>query len=355
MASHGYASVDASRINRGIVSALSKHLSGLSIDQNVSSVGGQDIVSLLNNFLHLSEKEGALNTTEVLKWTEFANNFLTDAEAHDASLKYLNEHLSQKAVLLGDGLKTSAADIVVFSALHSFVSLPSDSEVKKVPHIFRWMDYIQNKEDFGGAFETIVVKKPGFEPHKRTSGDGKIIEEKKKLKEKEPVEKDVEVSITVLSIQIGLILKAWKHPSADSLLVEEIDLGDGNIRQVVSGLAKYYSPDDLVNRRVVLVTNVKPGKLRDVTSCGLVLCASNQDHTAVEPLLPPEGAMLGEHVMFSGFEGKPEDVLNPKKKQLEKITSHLYTDDKGVATFMGVPFMTSDGPCTSSIFNGGIK
>ncbi|CAH8280032.1 unnamed protein product [Arabidopsis lyrata] len=49
------------------------------------------------------------------------------------------------------------------------------------------------------------------------------------------------------------------------------------------------------------------------------------------------------------IEGKPEDVLNPKKKQLEKITPGLYTDENGVATYKGIPFMTSAGPCTSRI------
>lgn len=169
------------------------------------------------------------------------------------------------------------------------------------------------------------------------------------------IEKDKEVSISLLNIQVGLVRRAWKHPSADSLLVEEIDIGDTKLRQVVSGLAKYCSSDELTNRRVVLITNVKHGKLRDVMSEGLVLCASNGDHTRVEPLLPPEGAKLGERVSFSGHEGKPEDVLNPKKKQLEKITPHLFTDAEGVAKFKGIPFMTSDGPCKSSIPNASIK
>eukprot|EP00268_Persea_americana_P009475 TRINITY_DN137_c2_g1_i3.p1 TRINITY_DN137_c2_g1~~TRINITY_DN137_c2_g1_i3.p1 ORF type:complete len:112 (+),score=19.42 TRINITY_DN137_c2_g1_i3:151-486(+) len=111
----------------------------------------------------------------------------------------------------------------------------------------------------------------------------------------------------------------------------------------------------MTNRHVVLITNVKPGKLRDVMSAGLVLCASNQDHTVVEPLLPPEAATIGECISFSGHEGKPEDVLNPKKKQLEKITPHLYTDGSGIATYKGIPFMTSAGPCRSSIPNASIK
>ncbi|KAI3793156.1 hypothetical protein L1987_35771 [Smallanthus sonchifolius] len=134
-----------------------------------------------------------------------------------------------------------------------------------------------------------------------------------------------------------------------------IDVGEGKCRQVVSGLAKYCSPDELTNRLVALITNVKPGKLRDVVSEGLVLCASNADHTVVEPLIVPEGAKFGECVTFSGHEGKPEDVLNPKKKQLDKITPNLFTDDKGVATFKGVPFMTSAGPCISAISNASIK
>ncbi|CAA6656959.1 unnamed protein product [Spirodela intermedia] len=221
---------------------------------------------------------------------------------------------------------------------------------------FSGLSIDQNKEEFGGAFKKIAVQKHAFEPHvKKGSSRWQGNRGKEKDEGKEPVEKDVEVKVSVLNIQVGLIRTARKHPSADSLLMEEIDLGDGNVRQVVSGLAKYYSPEDLVNRRVVLITNVKPGKLRDMTSSGLVLCASNEDHTVVEPLLPPEGAVLGERISFSGYDGKPEDVLNPKKKQLEKITPHLFTDGNGVATFKGVPFMTSAGPCTSTVSNAAIK
>ncbi|KAL6980845.1 hypothetical protein U1Q18_022482 [Sarracenia purpurea var. burkii] len=258
----------------------------------------------------------------------------------------------------------------------------------------RWVDYIQNKEDFGNTFEQILVEKDKFEPPalkivdkvvvdsnaknnvqgmkdtisvekvssskrpadvEKVRGDSQATIEQKILPEKVPDEKDKDISVSLLKIQVGLIRKAWKHPSADSLLVEEIDTGDAKLRQVVSGLAKYCTPDELTNRRVVLITNVKPGKLRDVMSEGLVLCASSEDHTIVEPIIPPEGAKVGECVSFSGHEGKPEHILNPKKKQLEKITPHLFTDDKGVATFKGIPFMTSAGPCTSSIPKASIK
>lgn len=350
------------------------------------------------------------NLPEVTKWSEFGNRFSAEPEA---AINRLNEELSDKTVLLGYGIQISEADKTVYSALHSFVSQLSEADMQKYPNVIRWMDYVQNKEDFGGALPAIVVKKQQFEhfcsinvdktsateaskkvvqasskdvvktsdakASKKVSESSKDAENaekkinaakdstgkkdsKKATKEsktnqpdKDSSEKEVEISVAILNIQVGLIRKAWKHPSADSLLVEEIDLGDGNVRQVVSGLAKYCDPENLTNRRVALITNVKPGKLRDVMSAGLVLCASNQDHTVVEPLIPPEGAIIGERITFSGYDGKPEDVLNPKKKQLEKITPHLYTDDNGVATYKGVPFMTSAGPCTSSISKASIK
>ncbi|OWM90684.1 hypothetical protein CDL15_Pgr020989 [Punica granatum] len=104
---------------------------------------------------------------------------------------------------------------------------------------------------------------------KKPKADTEPNQEKKKVPEAEAVAKD-ELSVSLLNIRVGLIRKAWKHPSADSLLVEEIDIGETKARQVVSGLAKYCSPDSLTNRRVVLVRNVKPRKLRDVLSEGLV-------------------------------------------------------------------------------------
>ncbi|XXG85994.1 hypothetical protein AAC387_Pa11g0988 [Persea americana] len=388
-----------SKRNSAIVSALSKHLSFDPKNFPAESIREHDIKDLFLNILKLSENGSLLkNKDQVMTWIEFANSFPVEPEAFHAMLKRLNEDLIQSSVLLGDGLNPSEADIVVFSALHYFVSRLPKSDLQKLMHVMRWMDYIQNKEDFGEVFEKISVEKSSIDsqvsklaenleklevdpsakrgsqgskivdklevdstsssnrsvPVKKATGDVKASEEKKQP-QKESVEKDTETSVSLLNIQVGVIRKAWKHPSADSLLVEEIDLGNGNVRQVVSGLAKYCTPEEMTNRHVVLITNVKPGKLRDVMSAGLVLCASNQDHTVVEPLLPPEAATIGECISFSGHEGKPEDVLNPKKKQLEKITPHLYTDGSGIATYKGIPFMTSAGPCRSSIPNASIK
>lgn len=378
---------------KSVVLALCKHLSLDPIVVPADSLGS-DIKGLYLNIATASG-HGVNQSDEVLKWVAFAEDFPAAPDASFENLKRLNDELSGKSVLLGNGLKPSEADVIVYSVIHPSLINLSDTNKEKLPHVFRWIDYIQHKQEFVGLFEEILLQKPGFEPpvtkpvvaveadlksnkteqstknvnkpEADTKKDKNKAEAKEKPANKEPTkakakpadkevaEKENEVSVSLLNIQVGLIRKAWKHPSADSLLVEEIDVGEAKARQVVSGLAKYCSPDELTNRRVVLITNVKPGKLRDVVSEGLVLCASNEGPTTVEPLLPPEGAKIGERISFSGIDGKPEDVLNPKKKQLEKITPHLFTDDKGVATYKGIPFMTSGGPCTSSISRATIK
>ncbi|KAK1421365.1 hypothetical protein QVD17_23639 [Tagetes erecta] len=379
---------------RTIVSALCKSRS-LDATKFLDDLGN-DLKSLSINIM----KTAYENNEEFNKWVTFAENFPSDSKACSKSLSQLNEYLTEHAVLGGGGYTSSDADIIVFSTVHPYVISLPNSDKNKLPHLMRWMDYIQSTLDFGELFKRIVLEKVPFDPplakptakggaepstkkpesstkkaasnakaansgadsekksdvlNKQAAGKTEAATEKKKLPEKVPDDKDKELSVSLLKIQVGLIRKASKHPSADSLLVEEIDVGEGKSRQVVSGLAKYCSPEELTNRLVALITNVKPGKLRDVVSEGLVLCASNADHTTVEPLIVPEGAKIGECVTFSGHEGKPEDVLNPKKKQLDKITPNLFTDDKGVATFKGVPFMTSAGPCTSTISNASIK
>ena len=67
---------------------------------------------------------------------------------------------------------------------------------------------------------------------------------------------------------------------ADKLLVSQIKIGD-ETRQIVSGIAKYYDPSELVGKKVVVVTNLAPVKLRGVLSEGMILAASDKKHLTV--------------------------------------------------------------------------
>ncbi|MFR3995804.1 MAG: methionine--tRNA ligase, partial [Turicibacter sp.] len=86
-----------------------------------------------------------------------------------------------------------------------------------------------------------------------------------------------------VEIKVGQIKECKQHPKADRLLVSQIDLGS-EVRQIVSGIAEHYQPEQLVGRKVLVVTNLKPVKLRGELSEGMVLAASN-DGTLTLPTI----------------------------------------------------------------------
>ncbi|KAL7098311.1 hypothetical protein ACP275_09G008800 [Erythranthe tilingii] len=191
--------------------------------------------------------------------------------------------------------------------------------------------------------------------------DGKKAKKEKAKKSAETKTKvsapaEAEISISRLDIRVGLITKAQKHPDADSLYVEEIDIGEPQPRTVVSGLVKYIPLEEMQNRKVCVLCNLKPAAMRGIKSQAMVLAASNNDHTKVELVEPPQGAVVGERVTFQGFEGLPDDVLNPKKKVWETLQVDLLTDKELVACYKDLPFTTSAGVCkVSSISEGTIR
>ena len=162
-----------------------------------------------------------------------------------------------------------------------------------------------------------------------------------------------EVPVSKLSLVVGAIVSVEKHPSADALYVEQVDLGEASgPRQVVSGLVKYVPMDQMAGRKVVVVANMKPSKLKGVESQAMVLCAFSGDGGAAELLAPPEGCAPGDKVSVEGAAGEAEAVLNPKKKQWEAIQPHLATDAAGLAAYKGKPFQTAKGPVRAATLCG---
>ncbi|KFP32856.1 Aminoacyl tRNA synthase complex-interacting multifunctional protein 1, partial [Colius striatus] len=163
------------------------------------------------------------------------------------------------------------------------------------------------------------------------------------------------VDVSCLDLRVGCIITAKKHPDADSLYVEEVDVGEATPRTVVSGLVKYVPLDQMQNRMVILLCNLKPAKMRGVVSQAMLMCASSPEK--VEILAPPPGAVPGDRITFESFPGDPEKELNPKKKMWEQIQPDLRTNDQCVATYKGVPFeVKGKGICRAeTMANSGIK
>src|SRR5690606_11400851 len=78
-----------------------------------------------------------------------------------------------------------------------------------------------------------------------------------------------------LELRVVTVEAAEQHPNADKLLVLTVRLGP-ETRTVVSGIKAHYEPADLVGKRLVLVTNLQPVKLRGIESQGMILAAENE-------------------------------------------------------------------------------
>ncbi|KAI1853390.1 hypothetical protein JX266_002096 [Neoarthrinium moseri] len=175
---------------------------------------------------------------------------------------------------------------------------------------------------------------------------------KKEKKEKQPKPQKAPAvaaapTPALIDLRVGHILKAIQHPDADSLYVSTIAMGDkeatddyieyeGQIcRTVCSGLNGLVPLEEMQGRKVVVVANLKPVKMRGIKSCAMVLAASPKlkegevdDHKGpVELASPPADSKAGERVYFEGWEGEPEGVLNPKKKVWETFQPGFTTTD----------------------------
>ncbi len=94
-----------------------------------------------------------------------------------------------------------------------------------------------------------------------------------------------------IELRTGEIISCEKHPKADRLLVSQVRIGD-EVRQIVSGVAEFYTPEDMKGRHVIVVTNLKPVKLRGKESRGMILFADNGDKLEFVTTGAPDGCTV---------------------------------------------------------------
>lgn len=166
--------------------------------------------------------------------------------------------------------------------------------------------------------------------------------------------------ICKLEFKVGQIVKVWAHPDADKLFCEEIACGEDEPRLIASGLRPHYSEEEMMGKRLLVVSNLKPKKLVGFKSHGMVLCAAETQEDGsekVEFVEPPEGAPLGELVTFEGL--PPPEPFSPaqveKKKVFMACLEGMKTTEAGIAAWNGHAFMTSSGPCKCTIKRGALR
>ena len=153
---------------------------------------------------------------------------------------------------------------------------------------------------------------------------------------------------TKIEIRVGKIVKVWNHETADKLFCEQIDLGEeGGPREIASGLRGHYTLEEMQDRKVLVVCNLKAQKLVGFMSNGMVLAAKSDDK--VELVEPPADAPVGERVVIEGLSGEPWSSTQVKKKIIfDVVAQDLKTNDEAVATWDGKVIQTSAGPCKAA-------
>lgn len=137
-------------------------------------------------------------------------------------------------------------------------------------------------------FPRIDLKKEMEELEKLTVVESEKKEQKDAAKPKKEEKDSADGYISIedfakIDLRVAKVLEAEKVEGADKLLKLKLEMGE-EIRQVVSGIAKHYSPDELVGKFVILVANLKPVKLKGIESQGMILAASNEKELVLAAL-----------------------------------------------------------------------
>jgi len=178
-----------------------------------------------------------------------------------------------------------------WESLAEFGRLPAGTKVQKGEALFPRIDIKKELEALNPAEE----KKP--EPKKE-----KKQEQKKEQKKEEKPEELPEGIISIdmfdkIQLRVARILTAEKVKGSDKLLHFSVKLTDDEpVRSVVSGIAKFYTPEEMVGKQVVLVSNLKPAKLCGIPSEGMILCASDAEDKVLKLCTVEPGMEDGAYI-----------------------------------------------------------
>ncbi len=117
-------------------------------------------------------------------------------------------------------------------------------------------------------------------------------------------------------IRVAMIIKAEPHPEADKLLVLQVDMGDEK-RQLVAGLREHYNPVDLEGKKILVLCNLKPAKLRGMESQGMLLAAEKDKQVKV---ITADKAVPGDQVRPADFDIKKDQITIDQFIKLNKLT-----------------------------------
>ena len=262
-------------VNRTI--AMTNKYFGGTVTKNVNLTDlDNEVIAFLNKVdEEVDSKVEALNIPSALSLIfarlERLNKYIDETAPWALAKDEANRgRLNDVLYTILEGIRICAVELEAF--------IPSTS--KRIYEQLGVNDASFENNDFGYVNEYKVTAKPEILFNRIDEKElAKKIEEENR--EPEPVvEKTPEITIddfAKIELKVGEVIECHKHPKADKLLVEKVDLGSGDIRQIVSGIAAYYKPEEMIGKKVVVVSNLKEANLRGEKSQGMLLCAEKGD------------------------------------------------------------------------------
>lgn len=187
-------------------------------------------------------------------------------------------------------LGIAEGELTGWESTSRFGLLPAGTKVQKGEALFPRIDV---KKELADIVPTPKAEAPKAEEKKPAKTAKK--EEKKEEKLPEGI-----ISIddfAKVQLRVARILTAEKVEGSDKLLKLSVKLGEGEpLRTVVSGIAKFYTPEAIEGRQVVLVSNLKPAKLKGIKSEGMILCASDAEDKALKLCTVEPGMEDGAYI-----------------------------------------------------------
>ncbi len=229
-----------------------------------------EVENLLDNFRFRDAQKEAMNMARI------GNKYLADTEPW----KLAKTNMSRVATILNIGLQITANLATVMEPFLPFSAQKMLNQLnmqKQQWETIGKMDLLPEGHEIGQPvllFEKIddSVVEAQLEKLAKTKEANKQNEWKP-----QPIAETIDFSaFEKLDIRVGLVTECTKVPKADKLLQFKIDDGLGG-RTIVSGIAKYYKPEDLVGKRVLFIANLAPRKLKGIESQGMILSAEDAD------------------------------------------------------------------------------
>eukprot|EP00177_Eucheuma_denticulatum_P005469 GFKZ01009938.1.p1 GENE.GFKZ01009938.1~~GFKZ01009938.1.p1 ORF type:complete len:248 (+),score=42.80 GFKZ01009938.1:295-1038(+) len=210
------------------------------------------------------------------------------------------------------------------------------------------------------AGEIPAVKAANQHPTSNSPPADKKQKKKKEKKPKQPAPPPVDPVVAQFlqcDLRVGRILEVGPHAEAEALYVMKISVGTEDTRTVCAGLRKFVPEEEMLNRMVVTICNLKPRKLRGVPSEAMVLAGSvvsgEGEKETVVPVDPPPGATEGALIAADGVTG--ERTVTPGKfvsgKVWDKVVPRLSVKD-GIACYNGQPMRTDQGAVVCKLPDG---